>query len=865
MDANSKNFTPRLPKFFYDTYRQYKENESIIVQWVHRTVAELRDRTRAASASIPRRGRAHGSNHKARTNKAAASAVLDSDLASPKLSLRTLLDLAREISASDVVIPSSYLALLELSIKQRKITAAFYSPDANVSEDNKAHLHAINAYTQLLQIFKEAENKRAEKHRGVPGDIQGALVLGNEDSFAFSEAIQNLAVLVQQESGFGTSQDNGDSAENEWIRDNPMVQSTHKRPKIPSFPLAEYGLVMDDEFDPKTKKKKPAAHDETFDRLRCFVFDVNQLRKYCNMIWKQVAPAGNLSYITASFVTNMAVQMVKQMEYALVTDFPSLKNIHHAYALLHDAIDRYRRSNNFTQDQFNSFNEQMMYHTWDALQQFAELLKVNNSPALRDGHFGYFDPTADRSKMSAQERFREDCCIIFNYWPDLIIVNNRILTSTGGTDTQFLGSQGLLSDFKQFCRGKTHTVTWALVFACQMQADSVQARRRYLAYDVQVMRNLGSKIFREYQHFQTDGMLYGENMSTIAKPFVEYASAMIENSVSEDFVTQMKLRNGWDKLSKQATQKDSLWLYNPWLTANVISELTLDYFYAGTAVTAAGGFVQSAIQLWNMLRQMGYLSPPKSTSAIVGYGSNTRKDHVLLFDHLMDVFGDKVFSGAPPKSDFLKAWELMTGVRAEEYARGKRQYKKTAERPLRPRHHESGRGMLPNMSELLLIHKGEYFPKDSLFEAQKRVSSGSSGSQYKHPLPALVDLVNSELGYPSTSPSSTTPPPPPAKGPFLNLDLLKIHRLCLRLFTELEPVLRPMIESILGVPLDHTQVQWPYLVGWIARTEQFPGNGGMPNRVLLSAAGEVVKRLVGDKELGHFLVRYEAEEDLILR
>ena len=35
---------------------------------------------------------------------------------------------------------ASYLALLELSIEQRKIMAAFYSPYANVPEENKARL-----------------------------------------------------------------------------------------------------------------------------------------------------------------------------------------------------------------------------------------------------------------------------------------------------------------------------------------------------------------------------------------------------------------------------------------------------------------------------------------------------------------------------------------------------------------------------------------------------------------------------------------------------------------------------------------------------------------------------------------------------
>ena len=38
----------------------------------------------------------------------------------------------------------------------------------------------------------------------------------------------------------------------------------------------------------------------------------------------------------------------------------------------------------------------------------------------------------------------------------------------------------------------------------------------------------------------------------------------------------------------------------------------------------------------------------------------------------------------------------------------------------------------------------------------------------------------------------------------------------------------------------------------------------MPSRVLLSAAADVVRRLAGDKELGHFLVQFEAD-DLNLR
>jgi len=68
-----------------------------------------------------------------------------------------------------------------------------------------------------------------------------------------------------------------------------------------------------------------------------------------------------------------------------------------------------------------------------------------------------------------------------------------------------------------------------------MQANSIQARRRYLDYDLQAMRNLGDAVLQEYHHYQTDGILYGGNMSKVAKPFVEYAATTIENWASEDF------------------------------------------------------------------------------------------------------------------------------------------------------------------------------------------------------------------------------------------------------------------------------------------------------------------------------------------
>ena len=57
----------------------------------------------------------------------------------------------------------------------------------------------------------EVEEKTAEKYSDLPGDIQGALMLVEDDNFALSEALQHISVLVQQESSFKMSQVNGGS------------------------------------------------------------------------------------------------------------------------------------------------------------------------------------------------------------------------------------------------------------------------------------------------------------------------------------------------------------------------------------------------------------------------------------------------------------------------------------------------------------------------------------------------------------------------------------------------------------------------------------------------------------------------------
>ena len=85
------------------------------------------------------------------------------------------------------------------------VAAAFYSRGANVSEGNKVHLHLHAIHTsQVLNMTKKAE----EEHIVIYQE------LGEDDNFALPEAIQKFSVLLQGESGLGTYQVSGSSAEN---------------------------------------------------------------------------------------------------------------------------------------------------------------------------------------------------------------------------------------------------------------------------------------------------------------------------------------------------------------------------------------------------------------------------------------------------------------------------------------------------------------------------------------------------------------------------------------------------------------------------------------------------------------------------
>ncbi|KAF5379084.1 hypothetical protein D9615_005911 [Tricholomella constricta] len=834
---------PGLPDDVYNTYRQYKQSCHVIHRWVHATVSRIRaeevsPNLQPTAASKNKKGKSKMQSRNSRSNQGKSTS--ESSLPGPPWTFSTFLSLLREIASSKVArIPTFQLTLLNMIIRQRKATAAFYSPDADAWRRNETHRKAIELYQEALEILETAYRERGG------AEDNTAVGIADDNIFGLTAAMRKLVVAVEEEAA---SQTQGEAGENEWIRDNPLLRPSGSKDKQKAkvYPLEAYEVYPDDERPPQSGKSNDG--DEAWLGLQCFILDIDRIRKYVASIWKTVSPLGNTSRFTASFITNHAVHMVKRLEYDFLVDFPQFKDIQTTQLML---IVRFTELLfGAPEETIYSMREQLMANTWLTLNAFAEVLDEPGSsyPVMRDGHFGYFKPKASRESMTPTQRTREDKCIICNWWPDLVIMykHDKTVSKSG----KFLGDFGLPREFRPFLLEDSHPKSWTLLFSCQIMLDIVHIRRRVLQVDVDSMRALGRRLYQEIDTFLGNGVTYDTNMSE-AQNIARVVNFGIEKGLLTDFLTLVKVKNGWDKLSMQACQPDSFWLHNPWLTANSMTDALMDAFMLSTGVMGAGGFVQSAIHLWNMLKQTGHLpvaSEANEDTAVIDPANPPRsatQARDLLLDHLVDVFGDKVFSGPPPAKRFLTRFELMLGVRAEEFAVEKRGRKKIAQTSYRNHaYNQSGRGVTALDSDAWRLHnKG--FVLEKLWASQGRKKPASSD---QHPLAYVQALAEAELVLGGSEASD-------AKGPLVSLDILKIHQLCIRLFGQLHEALQGDFTRVFGLSRDElipTQIQWPMITGWIMRSGELSG-GGL-DQGMLAKAGEVVQKIVGTKELAFYVI-----------
>ncbi|KAG5654451.1 hypothetical protein H0H81_002642 [Sphagnurus paluster] len=523
--------------------------------------------------------------------------------------------------------------------------------------------------------------------------------------------------------------------------------------------------------------------------------------------------------------------MVKQLEHDLLVDFPQFADIQATQTSI--VVPLLVSLIGTSEETPYGVKEQLMANTWLILQGFSEVL----------------DLPASRASMTPAQRLREGKCILCNYWPDLVIMY-KYPNGAVPKSQKFYGDFGLPKEFRPFLLDKKRPKSWALLFSCQVMLDTVHTRRVLLDVDLKAMRTVGRSLSSGIETFLNSRVLYDSNMD-VKRELAPGISEGIKQYLLDDFLTRVKVSAGWQKQSMQACQPDSLWRQNPWLVANAMTDALMDRLTITNGAMGAGGFLQSAIHLWNMLKVTGHLRLPQTSNALTTADVSHKNEphnskvHLLLMENMVSLFGDKVFSGPPPTDParLLSRFELMLGVRPEEFAAENLRRERNGPRA----HNPAGRGVSAMDSVAWNLHDKDFALQKLPGNVRSKANATLKPKPEEHPLTYVQKLVESELGH---GVRETT-------GPLLNLDILKIHDLCVRLFGELNDVLKGDLERVFNRPYSQlvpTQIQWPMITGWVARSGEPVVSGGKGINVqLLKKAGEVT-RIVGKEQVSTYLV-----------
>jgi hypothetical protein len=352
----------RLPSGIHSTNRQYKHHCQHIVRWIVTTSGSLLSNN-DAEGSQPHPNSASASKGSRKKKKSARQKRPRTDRYAPKVTLNQLIKLSKLIATNDISTPEEILYRLYHMIQLRKEVAAFFSTDTDAGPANKSHQKTIEIFLQVYSILGGSSSDDEQFTKMI-----GGLNLGGE--------IGEGDVQISKEI------DTSGTVENEWIRDNPLVNPAPKRKHSEgarTYALAEYKLIDDeDETLSKETRNKLSREEELFFGVLCFFKDLWALRDYCKSLWKNVEPVGNVSRIAASFVSNQAIDIIRQLEYDLSMDFPELKSSTEIYSIVSGAMQER------VADQFKDIaNDWAMLYIYCYLVQFSEILTPNHAPLAK--------------------------------------------------------------------------------------------------------------------------------------------------------------------------------------------------------------------------------------------------------------------------------------------------------------------------------------------------------------------------------------------------------------------------------------------------------------------------------------------------
>lgn len=302
-----------------------------------------------------------------------------------------LLPLANAIVASKkpVEVPADIIRAGLRAVSARKRSAAFFrkgtdDEDEETAADNRRHSYFISLMEKVLSALQPC--------------------------FAVSAGTDSTEVIL--------SDDILESLENRF---SSLEVEEPVEPKTGPAPRNE---------QPTYELQAPQKNDKDEEKLFaifCLFDDLARLRSFVLDLWEQYKQR-KIDLITASVTTNTAFQLAIKAQDEILVNFPASADYQDVLGILIAKWARMQKSPFEAGAEGEVEIDDDLAHwvyapTHSLLDSFCDVLDPKFVPLMKRGHFGVYDPLADRSKMDGVEQNKEDLIVLMELLPEFCFIS----------------------------------------------------------------------------------------------------------------------------------------------------------------------------------------------------------------------------------------------------------------------------------------------------------------------------------------------------------------------------------------------------------------------------------------------------------
>ncbi|RDW70580.1 uncharacterized protein DSM5745_08091 [Aspergillus mulundensis] len=381
-----------LPGFLQSSYARYKADTNTFATWLLETASQCGYQPPTLSSTVPptKKGKRKGKRDDP-----------DADPVPYSVTIKDLQKLAEVVASSALTVPNPILAIAKRAIKLRKAVTSWFLGKGD-SADNKRHAHFITALEQICETLEWNVNRASKPDANKPPMTSE----GQSDDADIAMFLNKFAVLTVEE---------------------PQDDVQAQQPSAESRRIVKVTVVEEHDNDTADPYLGPLFF-QTF----CLLRDLDNMRKFLSNTWSEYRD-GKIDLMNAAVVTDSALQLARDLVNDVEAVWRTLRrgkrddiqNIVYNLSVYNRGISATPSTEiglPYNKDMAD-VAEWCYMPTKVLLEAFANVLQADHHPVFKKGHFGTYDPKADREGMSLGEQFNEDKIILLSILPEFCMLD----------------------------------------------------------------------------------------------------------------------------------------------------------------------------------------------------------------------------------------------------------------------------------------------------------------------------------------------------------------------------------------------------------------------------------------------------------